>query len=275
MHQAQEHDRVLLISPDRKQYIISLQRGMRFHTHKGIVDHDDLIGQPLGREIRTHLNHSFMVLRPSLHDILMNVKRVSQIIYPKEIGVILLKLDVSSGRRVIEAGTGSGALTIALANAVRPAGKVYSYELREEMLRIARENVDTAGLSDYVSFHHSDIADGFEQSEVDALFLDVREPWCYLDRVCPVLADGGFFGALVPTTNQVSDLLAGMTRYPLTGVDVMEVLIRRYKPVPQRLRPRDVMVGHTGYLVFARKISKMLLDPRREKRRGSRNRVRI
>jgi len=275
LHQAQEHDRVLLISADRKQYIVCLQRGMRFHTHKGIIEHDALIGQPLGREIHTHLNHSFMVLRPSIHDILMNVKRVSQIIYPKEIGVILLRLDVSSGRRVIEAGTGTGALTIALANAVRPAGMVYSYDMREDMVRVAQRNVETAGLSDYVVFHHSDIADGFEQSDVDALFLDVREPWCFLDRVCPVLADGGFFGALVPTTNQVSDLLAGMARYPLTAVDVLEVLIRRYKPVPQRLRPQDVMVGHTGYLVFARKISKMLLEPRRAKRRGNKNRVRV
>ncbi len=252
---AQAYDTVLLISRDGKRYLVRLLPGDRFHTHKGSIAHDDLIGQPLGREIRSHTGQPFMVLKPSLHDMLMNLKRASQIIYPKEIGQILLKLDVGHGKQIIEAGTGSGALTIALAHGVAPDGMVYSYEARADMLNLARRNLETVGLLDRVQLIHKDIAEGFDQRDVDALFLDVREPWLYLAQVCEALADGGFFGTLVPTTNQVSDVLAAMTRYPFTSIEVLEILLRAYKPVPQRLRPQDIMVGHTGYLIFARKVA--------------------
>jgi tRNA (adenine57-N1/adenine58-N1)-methyltransferase catalytic subunit len=256
---AQANDLVLLIASDGKRYLVRLRPTDKFHTHKGTIDHDALIGQPLGREVRSHLNRPFMVLQPSLHDILMSLKRSSQIIYPKEIGPILLKLDVGRGKRIIEAGTGSGALTIALAHGVLPDGKVYSYEVREDMLKVAQRNLEMIGYQDYVQLMQRDIAEGFTETEVDALFLDVREPWSYLAHVVAALRDGGFFGALVPTTNQISWLLAEMERYPLISIEVMEVLMRHYKPVAARLRPQDIMVGHTGYLVFARKVA--LMDP--------------
>ena len=255
MRVAQETDRALLISPDGKRYLVHLRAGERFHTHKGIIEHDDLIGMPFGRVVVSHLKQRFTVLRPSIYDVLMNVKRVSQIVYPKEIGLILLKLDVGPGKRLIEAGTGSGALALALAHGVQPEGMVYSYEAREDMLRTARRNLEEAGLAEYVQLIHRDIADGFTESDVDALFLDVREPWCYLKQVYSALSDDGFFGALVPTTNQVSDLLAEMERYPFATVEVMEILLRKYKPIAARLRPQDRMVGHTGFLIFARKIA--------------------
>ena len=255
MNAAQENDTVLLIAGDGKRYLVRLRAGDRFHTHKGVIDHDALIGQPLGRQVFSHLDHPFVVLRPSIHDLLMNLKRASQIIYPKEIGQILLRLDVCDGRRVVEAGTGSGALTMALAYSVRPHGRVYSYEVREDMVNVARKNLAVAGLLDYVQLKQRDIAEGFDETDADALFLDVREPWDYLDQAMAALADGGFLGALVPTTNQVSWLLTGMERRPFSSIEVLEVLERRYKPVPARLRPQDIMVGHTGYLIFARKVA--------------------
>jgi len=252
---AQENQRVLLISSDGKRFLLRLRAGERFHTHKGTIDHDDLIDKPLGRQVFSHLQHPFVVLEPSIHDLLMHLRRVSQIIYPKEIGQILLRLDICSGKRVIEAGTGSGALTTALAYFVRPGGMVYSYEVREDMLRVARKNIRNAGLDDYVKFTQRDIQQGFDEREVDALFLDVREPWLYLEQASQALADGGFFGALVPTTNQVSTLLAALKEHPFVAIEVLEILLRKYKPVAERLRPQDQMVGHTGFLIFARKVS--------------------
>ena len=253
---AQANDRVLLISADGKRFLVTLLPGGCFHTHMGKIVHDELIGNPLGRRVLSHLGHPFILLRPSIHDLLMNVKRVTQIIYPKEIGQIMLWLDVGAGKRIIEAGSGSGALTIALAHCVQPDGLIYSYETRADMLKAARRNVERAGFADQVQWHQRDISEGFEQTNVDALFLDVREPWEYLSQVETALADGGFFGALLPTTNQVSELLAELQRRSaFISIEVLEMFLRRYKPVPQRLRPRDTMIGHTGYLVFARKIA--------------------
>jgi tRNA (adenine57-N1/adenine58-N1)-methyltransferase len=253
-----------MIARDGKRYLVRLRPGDRFHSHRGMIDHDEIIGQPLGRQIRSHLGQTFIILRPSLYDLLMNVKRSSQIIYPKEIGQILLRLDAGNGKRIIEAGTGSGALTIALAHSVQPDGMVYSYEVREDMQNLARKNIERAGLSAYVQLVQRDIVDGFDESEVDAVFLDVREPWDYMGQVCDALGDGGSFGALVPTTNQISWLLSEMERYPLISIEVLEVLIRKYKPVPARLRPQDIMVGHTGYLIFARKIAPLAMDGENE-----------
>jgi len=250
---AHENDLVLVVARDGKRFMFRLRAGDRFHSHRGFLVHDELIDKPLGREVQSHLQQPFMVLRPSLHDLLMNIKRVSQIIYPKDIGQILLKLDAGNGRRIIEAGTGSGSLTIALAHAVQPDGMVYSYEAREDMVNVARRNIELVGLQDYVRLTRRDIREGFDETEVDAAFLDVREPWDYLPQVMDALANGGFFGSLVPTTNQVSWLLAEMARHPLTSIEVMELLVRKYKPVAARLRPEDRMVAHTGFLIFARK----------------------
>lgn len=251
---AQENDLVLLIGPRGKRFFIRLQAGVAQHTHRGIIQHDDLIGQALGRQVRSHLGAAFLVLEPSTHDLIMNVRRQTQIVYPKEAGYLLLKMNLYGGQRVIEAGSGSGALTLAMARAVAPEGRVYSYESRPEMQRNAIRNLARVGLSDSVEFKSRDIAEGFDETDVDALFLDVRTPWDYLEQAHRALKNSGFFGALVPTTNQVSDLIAGLEGYAFGHIEVEELLLRAYKPVAERLRPADTMVGHTGFLIFARKI---------------------
>ena len=252
---AHENDLVLLVSPDKKRHIIRLYPGDVFHSHKGHIEHDQLIGQPLGREIKSHLGHPFLALRPSIHDLIMNVRRNSAIVYPKEIGHILLKMSISSGSYVIEAGTGSGALTTALAYAVRPDGRVYSYDSRADMIRLAAKNLNNLGLSSYVQLTQRDVKDGFDERGVNALFLDLREPWDYLDQAREALECGGFFGAIVPTVNQVCNLIRALPRHHFAAPEVCEILIRPYKPVPGRLRPFDRMVAHTGYLIFARPLA--------------------
>jgi len=251
---AQENDLVLLIGPRGKRFIIRLHEGGAQHTHAGVIQHDALIGQPVGRQVRSHLGQPFLVLEPSTHDLMMNVRRHTQIIYPKEAGYILLKMNLYSGQRVVEAGSGSGALTLALARAVAPEGRVYSYENRPEMQRNAMRNLARVGLSDTVEFKNRDVAEGFDETDVDALFLDVRTPGDYLEQVRGALRSGGFFGALVPTANQVSHLIARLEGHRFGDIEVEELLLRPYKPVAERLRPADTMVGHTGYLIFARKV---------------------
>lgn len=253
---AETDDLVVLISEDKKRFFVRLSPGAVLHTHKGQVYHDDIIGQPLGREITSHIDHSFLVLSPSVHDLSMNVRRATQIVYPKDIGYILVKMNIVPGTCVIEAGTGSGALTTALAQYVSPNGRVYSYEVREDMVRLAAKNLKLAGLYEVVDLKLRDIEHGFDEENVDAVFLDVRTPWDYLAQTTAALRNGGFFGAIVPTANQVIDLLAGLKTGAWADIEVSELLLRSYKTVPGRLRPEDRLTPHTGYLIFARKIVK-------------------
>ncbi len=252
---AQEGDIVLLLGKDQREFMFRLQSGAELHTHRGIIRHDEVIGHRWGETLTTHIGYPYLLLQPSLDQLIRGIRRNTQIVYPKEIGYILIKMNIGPGVRVIEAGTGSGGLTLALARMVGPEGAVYTYEARPAMQALARRNLERLGLADNVHFHLRDIAGGFEEEEVDALFLDVREPWHYLDVVHRALRSGGFFGALLPTTNQVSELLAALEQAPFGFVEVEELLLRAYKPVPQRLRPQDRMVGHTGYLLFARALA--------------------
>jgi tRNA (adenine57-N1/adenine58-N1)-methyltransferase catalytic subunit len=247
---------IMLLGPDGKRFIHKLSMGQQIHTHLGFMSHDSLVGLVPGCLVKTQLGHPFVLLTPSTLDLVMHVKRTSQIVYPKEIGYILLKMNIVPGVCVIEAGTGSGALTLALARAVMPAGKVYSYEARDDMQGNARKNIERAGAGAWVDFKVRDIRGGFDEKGVDALFLDLREPWLFLAQAHSALGGGGYFGALLPTTNQVSEILAEMDR--LGGwveVEVSEILHRFYKTNSDRLRPVDRMVSHTGYLVFARAVT--------------------
>lgn len=255
MHVAQENDLVLLIGQDRKQFVMRLVAGGQLQTHRGCLNHDDLLGHPLGREVHSHLGYPFVILQPSTSDLINQLKRTTQIMYPKDIGYALVKLSVTPGDRVIEAGTGSGGLTLALCRTVGPDGRVYSYELRPDILNLARKNLEALGLTDCVELKLRDIAEGFDEVGVDAVFLDVRRPWAYLSQVTAALKDSGFFGAILPTANQVSELVRSLEEQRAFGhIEVEEVLVRPYKAVPDRLRPMDRMVAHTGYLVFARKV---------------------
>jgi len=251
---ARENDLVFLMGRDRKSFIVRLEPGAELQTHRGVIRHDDLIGQPLGREVRSHLGYPFLVLEPSIHDLILDLKRTTQIMYPKDIGYVLLKMNVGPGSRVVEAGTGSGGLTLALARAVMPTGRVCSYEVRPDVLNLATKNLERLGLLPFVEMKERDIEEGFDEVDVDALFLDLRNPWEYLAQAHAALKGGGFFGATLPTTNQVVRLIRALPEHGFSAVEVEELLLRRYKAVPARLRPMDRMVAHTGYLILARKI---------------------
>lgn len=248
----QERDLVLLMVAGQKRYLITLRKGQQLHTHLGIYAHDDLIGQPWGAQVQSTLQQPALVMEPSLGDVMTHLKRGTQIIYPKDAAYLVQRLNLRAGCSVVEAGTGSGVLTTALAWAVAPTGRVYTYEVRPETYQLARRNLERAGLLPFVEMHQGSIEEGFKQRNVDALFLDVRSPWNHLAAVREALTPGGFFASLIPTTNQVSDLLHGLDQAGFADVAVEELLLRAYKPIPNRLRPDENMTGHTGYLVSAR-----------------------
>jgi len=251
----QDKDIALIVDLGEKQHLVTIRAGARFETHHGFILYDTMIGRPWGSIIHSSLGHPYLVARPSTSDLIRHIKRSSQVIFPKDSAYLLMRLNVKPGMRVLESGCGSGGMTLALASAVMPSGRVYSQEIREDFLNLTRRNMEKVGLADYVTFIHGDGTQGFQVSEpVDAVFLDMPAPETCVAQARAVLADGGFFGSLVPTTNQVSVLLRALEQEAFGLIEVEEVIIRGYKPVPDRLRPRDRMIAHTGFLIFARAI---------------------
>jgi tRNA (adenine57-N1/adenine58-N1)-methyltransferase len=248
-------DLIMLVSTDRKPYIFRLSQGEELQTNRGVLKHDAMINQPWGSIIASHLGKRFYLLQPTLRDLLLFLPRRSQIIFPKDLGYILLRLSIGQGGRVAEAGCGSGALTMGLAWAVGPEGRVLSCDRRQDMIDLARGNLERVGLEARVEFLHQDLADGLPGPPVDSLFLDLPKPHEYLPQVERALRGGGVLGAILPTTNQVSDFLRGLRVYAFRLMDVAEISLRFYKVIPDRLRPVDRMVAHTGYLVFARRVT--------------------
>ncbi len=252
---AQPGDLIQLVSPSNKIYFVRLNPGGELQTHRGVLKFDDIIGKPWGTEILSHQGSSFFLLQPSLAELIQETRRNSQIMYPKDIGYILVTMGIGPGKKVIEAGTGSGAFTTALAWMVGDQGCVYSYEIRPDMQNLAIKNLNRLDLAGNVEFRLRDIAEGFVEEFVDAVFLDLPNPYDYIEQVRCALKPGGQFGAIVPTVNQLERLLPALHNHQFSFVDIAEILLRHYKPLYQRLRPTDRMVAHTGYLIFARSVS--------------------
>ena len=249
---AQVGDIAELISAQNKRFIFRLVIDGKFETHRGYLNHNDLIGKPWGSQVFSHMGSQFVLLQPSLADILVETRRNTQIMYPKDIGFILISMDIGPGKHVLEAGTGSGSFTTALAFAVGSQGKVTTYESRPEFQHLAQKNLNRLGLSERVEFKLRDISEGFDERNVDAVFLDLPNPQDYVLQAKEAIKPGGYLGSILPTTNQVSTLLIALRRSNFAFIEVCEILLRYYKAVADRLRPTDRMIAHTGYLIFSR-----------------------
>jgi len=247
-------DLAQLVGLRHKHFIVPLKAGAKFESHRGILMHDDLIGKPWGTQVFSHIGSQFFLLQPSLGDLLIDLPRTTQILYPKDIGFIFVTMGIGPGQKVMEAGTGSGSMTTALAYAVGPEGRVISYEVKPDVQNLARKNLTRFGLESRVDFKLRDIAEGFDEIDADSFFLDVPNPYDYMSQVRNALKPGGFLCCLVPTTNQVEKTLIALRQSNFAFVEVCEILLRFYQAEPSRLRPTDRMVAHTGFLIFARKI---------------------
>ena len=260
----------LLVTEGEKRYLVRLQRGQRFHCHIGVIEHDALIGQPFGFVYASLTGRPCLLLEPTLADLMVRVKRATQVIYPKDAAWIVQRLGLRSGSVVLEAGTGSGALTTALAWTVAPGGKVITFEGNPEMRRLAEGNLRRFGLLDRVDLRAGYLEDATLTETADAAALDMREPWRCLDKVAALVKPGGALTCFLPTTNQVSRQIAALEDVGCADLRIEELLLRGYKPVPDRLRPEDQMIAHTGYVVSAR----LIRDPAEPRRWLSRERLR-
>jgi tRNA (adenine57-N1/adenine58-N1)-methyltransferase len=249
-------ERVILLDGKGRRFLVLLESGATFHYHGGAVPHDLVIGSQEGTTVHSTTGASLVCFRPRLADFILKMGRGAQVIYPKDLGPILVYADVFPGARVLEAGTGSGGLTLGLARAVGAEGRVVSYESRKEFHRVARENLERffGKVPAWVDLRLGDVRQAADEGDAfHRLFLDLSDPWDVLPAVAPVLVPGGVVCGYLPTTGQVQTLVLALEREGFTEAETFEVLLRTWHVTPRSVRPDHRMVAHTGFVTVARK----------------------
>jgi len=248
-----ENTFILVYRDRRRKWIVRPSETPRLHTHLGILDCKALVGESFGITAKTSLNDELVILRPTIEDMILKLTRRTQVIYPKDLGMIIVKCGIHSGSMVLESGTGSGATTALLAYLVMPSGHVFSYEVREDFQENARKNLARLGLLEFVTLRLSDAKEGFQEKDADAGILDIGDPWEALPSFRRSLRPSGVMAAITPTTNQAERLVEKMKEERFVAVETIEILMRHLEARSGMTRPSNAMIGHTAYLTFGRK----------------------
>lgn len=246
-------ERVLLVDQKERRYLLRLREGAEFHTHAGIVAHDALIGAEEGTTVEGNTGRRFLVLRPTLADVVLKMPRGAQVIYPKDLGAILLAADISPGVRVLESGVGSGALSMTL---LRAGAVVLGYELRAEFAERARANVEALlGPDVAYTVEVRDLTDGIDERQLDRVLLDMPCPWAVVGAAAEALRPGGILCSYLPTINQTAQLREALASGPWGIAESFELLRRSWHVEARSVRPDHRMVAHTGFLTTARRLA--------------------
>jgi tRNA (adenine57-N1/adenine58-N1)-methyltransferase len=249
-------DLIILYLDVRKTYMIKVEAGKTFHTHKGYVKFDDLIGNDYGSVYKSSLNIPFTVLKPQLADFILKSSRNTQIIYAKDAALIAMYSGIGPGSRVVESGTGTGALTTAIAHYIKPNGKVYTYDIREESQKTAIKNLTRTGHIEYVESKIKDVTLGIEEKDVDAVILDLAIPWLVIPHAYEALKPSGTIVSFSPTIDQVIKTVETLREHNFVCIETFECIMRGMQIERGKTRPQTLMTGHTGYITHARKVTK-------------------
>jgi tRNA (adenine57-N1/adenine58-N1)-methyltransferase catalytic subunit len=251
-------DLVLLVDRRGRRYLVTVEPGGEFHSHHGILRHDEIIGTEESAQVQTSMGRWMRVLKPTLAEFVLKMPRGAQVIYPKDVGPILVETDIFPGASVLEAGTGSGALTLALLRAVGPKGTVHTFDVREDFQSKALRNVERyIGSDPNYGALEARLADIYEDElgvDVDRAVLDVTEPWRALPNITKSLRPGGILCCYVPSVPQMSNLVTELDKGGWTMVRSFETLQRSWKVEGLAVRPDHRMVAHTGFLIVARRV---------------------
>lgn len=253
MERITEDSFILVYRDRRRRWIVRPADTPRLHTHLGILDCKELVGREFGTSAKTTLGDELLILRPTIEDMVMKFSRRTQVVYPKDLAMILLKCGIHSGSRVFEAGTGSGAATASMAYMAMPNGHVYSYDKNESFQSVAKKNLERLGLSQFVTFKLKDAKEGIDERDLTAALLDLGDPWELVTNVRDCLEPSGMLAAVTPTTNQAERLVEEMKSRSFVMVETIEILMRNIEARAGMTRPASVMVGHTVYVTFGRK----------------------
>ena len=242
---------VILVLEDGRKFLVHLQPGRKFSTHKGTIAHDSLIGQGYGQVFKTSSGFDMVAVSPTWIDRMMKVQRRTNIMYPKDVAYLIAYLGIGPGDKVVELGAGSGAMTIALAHAIQPGGKIYAYDRREEHLQRAAANCERAGVpTSLVEFRLRGVGEALPE-KVSAVMCDIPEPWDEVSTARECLVGSGRFASATPTFNQAERLTSCLIGEKFAMVQTIEILVREILARPGRTRPGHRMVGHTQLLTTA------------------------
>jgi tRNA (adenine57-N1/adenine58-N1)-methyltransferase len=231
-----EGQHILIYYQNGKTWLTRAINSQKLHTHIGIIDFSDIIGLDFGSKYTTNKKKTVYILEPTIYDFILKSERKTQIVYPKDLGYISARTGLRNGSKIVEIGTGSAALTTFFANIVKPDGHIFTYDVNEEFMRIAKKNLEKAGLLGYVTMHYHDLREGLLLKDADLAVIDLGDPWNVLDivrneKTATKMKMGGF-----------------------TDIEAIEILTRTIEAREGMTRPTMRMIGHTAYLIFARKI---------------------
>ena len=248
-------DPCMIVDKRGRLYLITLKEAALFSTHLGDVAHDEIIGRDEGLRVSTSRGHTVLALKPTAADYTRLMPRIATVVYPKDMGAILTLGDIYPGLSILEAGSGSGAITLLLTRAVGSEGRIVSYDVRRDMIERAKANV-AAALPDHsqLTFRLGDVSEKIEERDLDRVVLDLPEPWDVVPHAGDALTPGGIFVSFVPTVLQFQDLTAALRadrRFEL--IETIEVLVRPWSVGNRSVRPAQRMVAHTGFITTARK----------------------
>lgn len=246
---------VLFFYHASKNWLTRIEKNKKLHTHIGIIDFDSILGLEYGSSVITSKQKKVYLMLPTIFDFVMKSDRKTQIVYPKDLGYIAIRTGLKSGCNVLEIGTGSASLTTFFASLVGPSGHVFTYDINEEFMEIARKNLKKSGMENYVSMFKQDImTEGLERPDIDIAIIDLGDPWNVLQIVHKCLKNSGSVAVICPTMNQLEKTSKHMNEVGFMDIESTEIMIRNIEAREGKTRPSMRMIGHTTYLIFGRKI---------------------
>ncbi len=251
----EEGREVLVVTEDKKIFKVKLKKDGLFSSHQGVVSHNEIIGKESGTSFFTSIGKKITVFTPTLFDHIMSMPRISAIVYPKDIAMILVWADIFPGARVVEGGSGSGSLLSAIIRAVGESGEVFTYDVRKDMQKMAKKNVKRffGKIPQNVHFISKNLYEGIEQQEIDRILLDVTEPWRVVPHATEVLVSDGIILAYTPTIIQAEKFHKELSRWGYYFIETFETIFRPWTIQDLSVRPNQRIIGHTAFLTLGRK----------------------
>ena len=255
MVKIKQNSPVLFYFNHSKKWLMKISKKESLHTHIGVIKHSDAIGKEYGSRLITNKDKYVYLLNPTMYDYVMKIQHGTQIVYPKDLGYIVARAGIESGQKILEIGTGSGALTSFVASIVKSRGHVYTFDVDENFMKIAEKNIQKSGVSKYVTQHNLDLktAKKMPLKDMDVALIDLGDPWTVIPQVRQMLKGSGSIFAICPTMNQLEKLTMALVENEFTDIESTEHIIRTIEAREGKTRHSFQGIGHTTYLCYARK----------------------